>query len=253
MLKMFSTVAVAAATSLVSLPAAAEFMDFQVSEGSVPGTPDNTFWADKLNGGYTEMVSLTSATTFSAQAYATFGQYMANEATVDVDSFVSTPDAAGGYRLYALFNATGTFSGTSFTGVTGQFTLYIDPDRNTTFSLTDGIVAPTLGGDGEDYEIGSTSTLVNGSGDLGGVPAAFDFIFTNFTLTDEGKAYFTSPSPFYIQTRVNGDIDADPALGNPFQVTGDVSAVFVPEPGTLALAGLALGAMGLVSRRRRSS
>ena len=261
MLKMLSTVAVAAATSFVSLPAAAEFMDFEVTEGSVPGNVANTFWADKLNGNYAEMVSITGANTFSAQAYANFGQFAKNEG-----STIVTPvqlNGLNGYGLYALFNATGTFAGTSFTGGTGAFYLYIDPNQDTTFALTNGLVAPTVGGNADDYLIAWTTTLTSGSGNLGGPPGAFDFKFTDFQLTtgdqsafwagnQAGDQYFTSPSPFYFQTQVNGDIDQFQGT-NPISVTGDVSAVFVPEPGTLALAGLALGAMGLVSRRRRSS
>jgi len=252
--RTLTSAAVAAALAFAAAPASAEFMDFKVDETSVPGVPVDApiFTADKLNGGYEELVSITGANSFAAQAFATFTSFRANEATSTVESFAGAPNSVGGYSLYAVFSATGTFVGSSFTGVTGAFTLYIDPDKNTTATLTDGIVAPTLAGTGDDYEIASTSSLVNGTGSLSGPPGAFDFIFKDFELTDAGKLYFVHPNPFYIRTQVNGDIDQF-STTSPFFVTGDVSAVFVPEPGTLALAGLALGAMGFVTRRRRAA
>ena len=67
--------------------AQAEFIDFQVVEGEVPGTPDNTFTADLLNGGYEALLSLTGdgnptdgsgGGTWSETATATFSQYFLN-------------------------------------------------------------------------------------------------------------------------------------------------------------------------------
>ncbi|GAA4404753.1 hypothetical protein GCM10023089_10980 [Quisquiliibacterium transsilvanicum] len=248
--RTLTSAAVAAAFAFAAAPASAEFMDFQVAEGSVPGNAVNTFTADKLNGGFAEYVTLTSATTFTASAYATFNAFYKNEganlvAPVQIN-------ALGGYQLYALFSAQGTYAGANFTGATGAFTLYIDPDQDTTLSFDAGYNAVRGGTTTDDYEVAFTTDLTSGSGDLTAAPGAYDFKFTNFTLTPEGAAYFFDPSPFYINVQVNGDNDQFSGT-NPIFVTGDVSAVFVPEPGTLALAGLALGAMGFVSRRRRAA
>ena len=252
--RTLTSAAVAAALAFAAAPASAEFMDFQVNEGSVPGNVANTFTADKLNGGFTEWVQLTptdaTSGTFTASAYANFGQFFSNDGQTLVSP--TQLNSIGGYGLYALFSATGTYSGGTFTGVTGAFTLYIDPDQNTTLGFDAGLNATAGGILGDDYQIASTTTLTAGVGQLNAAPGAYDFRFTDFTLTAAGSQYFFDPVPFYINVQVNGDNDAFTGT-NPILVTGDVSAVFIPEPGTLALAGLALGAMGFVTRRRRAA
>lgn len=247
--RTLTSAAVAAAFAFAAAPASAEFMDFQVNEGSIPGAEANTFTADKINGAFTEWVTLTptgvDSGTFSATAVGNFGQFLSNEGTTNLLGLRLNQD----YQLYALFSATGTYSGLNFTGVTGQFTLYIDQDLDTTWDTSTGVVT---NGNGTDIEIASSATLTSGTGSLTAAPGAYDFKFTNFTLTAAGEDYFFDPSPFYIDVQVNGDNDVFTG-SNPIKVTGDVSAVFIPEPGTLALAGLALGAMGFVTRRRRAA
>jgi len=269
-----SLLAVAAAAALSSVPAIAadNFRDFTIDETSVPGTgiipglANAALVGDKLNGGFTEYVTFTSPTTFSAQAYASIGQIFGSEGTSLVTSLLNSNELVGGYRMYALFDALGTVTGgVNFTGTSASFTLYIDVDSNTTFAGTNGIAPITVSNNTDDYKIAFSNTLaMPGSGTLASAPGAFNFDFKDFALTtgdqnasiagvQNGASYFVKPNPFHILVQVNGDNDqADGTIPN-LLVTGDVSAVFrAPEPGSLALVGTLLAALGLTSRRRKS-
>lgn len=265
--KALATTAVALGFGLASLPASAVgvFQEFTVDEGSVPGNLAGTFEADKLNGAYTEAITFDGAGGFDAAAFADFGQYLANEGTtLIVGSQLNT-----NYALYALFDSSGTVAETApgiftFTGTSGAFSLFIDPDQDTTKALgATGSDPITLANDDDDYLIAFATDLTSATGILvAGVGGFFDLVFNDFTLTtgdqsgafagdQNGVLYYTSPSPFYFRVNVDGDFDSFSITGTQ-TVTGDVSAVFVPEPGTLALVGISLLGLGGLSRIRRA-
>ena len=88
----------------------------------MPLSNNGTFTADLINGGYQEQLTLTpdSATTgtFSAVAFATFGQYFLDGSAIlnsDIGGNQANPST---YRINAIFSATGTYEqsldGTSF-------------------------------------------------------------------------------------------------------------------------------------------
>ena len=225
----------------------ADFLDFQVDESPYGG---EVVTADKLNGGFTEIITFDDEGGFMVSAFASMNQLFGNDGTANSSQIGSVIGA--NYNLYATFTATGTVmtpgamgSNSSLSAQTGSFTLYLDPEQDTSALDVESL---TLSNNSDDIELGSSNSIGNNVGLLFGFGGVFDFMFNEFELTQQGDTYFVSPKPFYMFVNVDGDFDTIPLEGQQ-TITGDVSAVFIPEPSTLAI--LALGLIGVGATRRR--
>lgn len=227
----------------------ADFVEFTVDEGTA-FAGGSTINADKINGGYVENLTFDGSGGFTADAFATFGQFFNNGSSVKGSGLNNF------YTLYATFSAEGsvteTAQGFNFIGDQGGFQFYLDASNDTDVADFSDL---SLMNTADDILLGTSASLganLGSSTTVGGVTTtSFNFDFFDFELTAEGDQYFVMPQPFSMMVNVNGDFDTFDPSGSQ-STTGDVSAQFyeVPEPSTLAVLALGLLGLGATSRRK---
>ena len=241
--------------------ARADFIIFTVVEGAVDGTPDNTFSADLLNGGYDAFLALfpaggdtdptdgSGSGTWSETATATFSQYFLDGDALATPLIGDIED--DGYVILGSLTSGGTYvedtcgfnSCIVFTFTSQTGTLGIDDDQD---GVVDDLLLTATGvGPGTGGVILFTGGVTGGTG-------SFVSNFSNNTLAGGiAPDYWPTLENISFITTISGDVNE---LDLP-NVTGDVSVQFtqqqVPEPAALSLLGLGLVA-GVFSRRRAS-
>ena len=143
--------------------------------GVACGVVDCTFQSDRLNGSYSEVLTINPGFTFDVSARAFFSDYLIGPTLDPTGTGLSGTDEllnVAGYDMYALFTASGTVNPLTgvitFSPAGADVALYIDADQSNTYAApaTGTGLWTVVDTSGDDELVMSSNTLFSGSGEL---------------------------------------------------------------------------------------